>query len=438
MQRIAIVLLLGAVAGTARADEPVTYTKDVAKILWARCAACHRPGEVGPFSLLTYDDAAKRAEFIAQVTAERRMPPWHAEPGYGEFLDDRRLNDDELATIAAWAEAGAPQGDPSDLPQPPSFREGWQLGTPDLVLRLPEPFDVPADGRDVFRCFVIPTGVHEDRTVAAVEFRPGNRRMVHHALFFLDNTGRARERDELDAGPGYVSFGGVGIMPTGALGGWAPGGTPRRLPEGMGRMLRKDSDLVMQVHYHPNGKPETDQSELGIYFTREPAKRIVAGIFVVNRDIHIPPGEKQHRVAAEFTTPVDIEAVGVSPHMHYLGREMRVTAHLPDGSEQAMIWVRDWDFNWQTQYLYKQPMKLPAGTRIVAEAVYDNSADNPRNPNDPPRWVSFGEQTTNEMCLCGIPFIARSRDDYMQVIGAMIRSSNPLLRWQQLFGKRTE
>ncbi|HWA98832.1 MAG TPA: hypothetical protein VG713_10090 [Pirellulales bacterium] len=415
------------------AEETVTYSKHVAKILWDRCASCHRPGEVGPFPLLTYDDAAKRADFIADITRSRRMPPWHAEPGYGDCLDDRRMSDDEIDTLAAWARAAAPEGNPADLPSRPTFHDGWQLGTPDLVLTLPEPFAVPADGRDVFRCFVIPTGVAEDRTVAAVEFRPGNPRVVHHALFFLDRAGNARKLDEQDAEQGYASFGGIGIIPTGVLGGWAPGGIPRRLPDGLGRMLRKDSDLVMQVHYHPTGKPETDQSQIGIYFTPEPAKRIVAGIFIVNRNIHIPPGAKEHRVTAEFTTPCDIEAIGVAPHMHYIGRQMKVTAHLPDGSEKIMIWVKDWDFNWQSQYLYKEPLKLPKQTRIVAEAIYDNSADNPRNPNEPPKWIRYGEQTTNEMCLCGVPFIANSRDEYMQVMQEVIRANAPFLKLGELF-----
>lgn len=408
-------LLVFALATPAIAEE-ITYTKHVAPILWKNCAGCHRPGEVGPFSLLTYEDAAKRADFIAEITASRRMPPWHPESGYAEFLDDRRLSDADLKTLAAWAAAGAPQGNPGDLPAAPVFPTGWQLGEPDLVLKMPEPFAVPAEGRDVFMCFVLPMALTSDRTVAAVEFRPGNRRVVHHALFFLDGTGQARSMDEKSPGPGYKSFGGIGILPTGALGGWAPGATPRLLPDGMGRMLRAGSDLVLQMHYHPDGKPETDQSEVGIYFTKQPATKIVAGLPMVNRRIRIPAGDRHHEVRASFTLPVEIEAVGVSPHMHYIGREMKLTATLPDGKEQVLVWIKDWDFNWQGQYLYRDRIPLPKGTRLDLVAYYDNTADNPHNPNSPPKLVTFGEQTTDEMCLCGVQYVAKSRGDQLTIL----------------------
>lgn len=221
------------------AAETVTYSKDVAPILWKNCAGCHRPGEVGPFPLLTYKDTAKRASFLKDIVSERKMPPWKAEPGYGAFHDVRRLGDREIDLITRWVDQGAEEGNPRDLPPAPTFPEGWQLGKPDLVLKMPAPFTIAASGRDVFRCFVIPTNLDENRTVAAVEFRPGNRKVVHHALFFLDNAGKAREKDEADPGPGYASFGGPGFPITGSLGGWAPGAFPRRLPDGVGRMLRK-------------------------------------------------------------------------------------------------------------------------------------------------------------------------------------------------------
>jgi hypothetical protein len=192
------------------------------------------------------------------------MPPWKAEPGFGDFLDERRLTDREIKTIADWSTAGSPEGNPKDLPAPPSFPDGWQLGKPDLVLEAPAPFDIPASGRDVYRCFVIPIPIDSTKTVAAVEFRPGNRKVVHHALFFLDSSGAARKKDEADSGPGYASFGGPGFLPTGSLGGWAPGAMPRKLPDGLGRRLPKGSDLVLQVHYHPDGKPEADQSMIGM------------------------------------------------------------------------------------------------------------------------------------------------------------------------------
>lgn len=411
-------------APSARAADPApragstpTFNKDVAPLLWKNCAGCHRPGEVGPFSLLTYQDASKRAGFLRDITAERRMPPWKPEPGFGDFHDVRRLSDADIATLAAWADAGAPEGDAADRSQPPAYPEGWQLGTPDLVLEMPEAFSVPADGRDVQRCFVIPIPVGEDRTVAAVEFRPGNARVVHHALFYLDTSGAARKKDQSDPQPGYAAYGGPGIIPTGGLGGWAPGANPRRLPDGTGKYLRKGSDLVLQVHYHPDGKPESDRSTVGLFFTKEPAKTIVAGLAVRSRTLDIPAGDKAYRVHAESRPlPVPVSVIGLFPHMHTLGREMKVVAEVPGGQSIPLIWIKDWDFNWQGQYQYRDPVRLPEGTVIKLDAAYDNSADNPKNPSSPPIRVRWGEQTTDEMCLLGIQVTADSPADLRKVV----------------------
>jgi mono/diheme cytochrome c family protein len=423
-----LLLILPAAAPDAGRASPVTYTKQVAPILWKNCAGCHRPGEVGPFPLLTYKDAAKRASFLKDVVAERKMPPWHAEPGFGEFHDARRLDDREIALIARWADSGAPEGDPRDLPPPPKFSEGWQLGEPDVVLKLPEPFQVPASGRDVFRCFVIPTGVARSRTVAAVEFRPGNRRVVHHALLFLDAGGKARGKDAADPGPGYASFGGVGFPPSGSLGGWAPGAMPRPLPDGVGRLLPKNADLVLQVHYHPSGKPESDQSAVGIYFTKTPTSKILVTVPIINIWLHLPAGDPHRKVTARTTVPTDVHAIGITPHMHWLGKEMRVTATLPDGTTRPVIWVKDWDFNWQGNYQYEKPLALPKGTRLDLEAYYDNSDANPRNPNHPPKDVYFGEQTTDEMCLCGVQVVPDQPSGYVELLRA--RAARRLRRGQ--------
>jgi hypothetical protein len=397
--------------------ENLTFNKDIAPILWKNCAGCHRPGEVGPFPLLTYKDAAKRADFLAEITQSKRMPPWKAEPGFGEFHDERRLTPTEIKTIADWAATGAVEGDPKDLGTPPLFPEGWQLGTPDLVLKAPSPFEIPASGRDVYRCFVIPIPTQADRTVAAVEFRPGNRKVVHHAIFYLDSNGAARKKDEADPGPGYESFGGPGIVPTGGLGGWAPGAMPRNLPDGLGKMLRKGSDLVLQIHYHPDGKPETDQSTVGIYFTKTPAKHIVGGLAVRTRKLDIPAGESRYHVTAESAPlPVDAQAIGIAPHMHYIGKEMRVVAETPEGETIPLIWIKDWDFNWQGQYLYKSPIKLTKGTVIKLDAYYDNSEENPRNPSTPPKHVKWGEQTTDEMCLLAVQVVTDKNADLLKIM----------------------
>jgi Copper type II ascorbate-dependent monooxygenase, C-terminal domain len=410
------VWVVGAGVGQAQADVP-TFNRDIAPILWKNCAGCHRPGEIGPFSLLTYRDAAKRADFLAGVTESRRMPPWKPEPGFGSFHDEHRLSDEQIHRIAAWAEGGAPEGDPKDLKPAPKFPEGWQLGTPDLVLEVPEPFPVPANGRDIYRCFVIPIPIDTDKTVAAIEFRPGNRRVVHHALMFLDDLGQARARDAADPRPGYSTFGGPGILPTGTLGGWAPGAMPRFLPDGTGRYLRKGSDLVLQIHYHPDGKPETDRSVVGVYFTPTRARKIVAGIAVRTRTLDIPAGESRHRVTVQSEPlPVNVHAIGITPHMHYIGKEMKVVAQTADGQTVPLIWIKDWDFNWQGQYQYQKPVDLPKGSVIKVEAYYDNSEGNPANPSRPPKRVRWGEQTTDEMCLLAVQVVTDNLADLLQVV----------------------
>ena len=277
------------------------------------------------------------------------------------------------------------------------FLSSWRLGEPDLVPTMPEAF-TSRPGKDIFRCFVLPTGLTEDKVVVGVEYRPGAPRVVHHALFFLDASGTARELDQRDDGPGYRTFGGVGFLPTGGLGGYAPGLQPWRTREGTGRLLEKGADVVLQVHYHSSGKAETDQGRIGLHFARAPIKSIISGAAVLTRDIDIPAGEGRYARDASVTLPCDITVVGVAPHMHYLGKAMKVHATTPGGDDVPLIWVKDWDFRWQGQYLYAQPIRLLKGTRIDLHAVYDNSAANPRNPSDPPRQAR--RTATDEMCIC--------------------------------------
>ncbi len=420
------VTLAAALAGSQWADRAeskdilggsVTYAKHIAAILWKNCAACHRPGEVGPFSLLTYEDASKRAEFIAEITSSRRMPPWRAEPNFGKFRDERRLSDRDIDLIAKWAEAGAPEGDAKDLPKPPSFPEGWQLGEPDMLLKMAEPFSVPAGGNDVYRCFVIPIPIENNKMVSAVEFRPGNAKVVHHAIMFLDANGAAKQLDGVDGKPGFPSFGGPGIKPTGGLGGWTPGTMPRFLPEGLVRYVKKGSDLVLQVHYHPIGKAETDQSVIGVHFSKKPVSKIITGIAVLQTGLKIPAGDAHCEITAQSQPlPVNVNVLGLSPHMHNLGREFKVTAKLPDGSgEVPLIWIKDWDFNWQGAYQFEKPVRLPKGSTINVQAIYDNSEANPKNPHSPPEPIHWGEQTTDEMCLCGVQVFADRSSDLKQI-----------------------
>jgi peroxiredoxin len=388
-------------ARTAR----VTYHKDVAPILQAACQGCHRPGQVAPFSLLTFADAKNWAQEIKVFAETRQMPPWKAEPGHGDFLDVRRLSDEQIATLSAWVEAGAPEGDRKDAPPAKEWTAEWMLGKPDLVLSMPEEFSVEATGDDVFRCFVLPTGLTEERDVVAVEIRPGNPRVVHHVLNFIDTSGRGRELDEKDPGAGYDSGpGGIGFFPAGGVGGWAPGNFPRYLPKGTGRRLPKGSDIVMQVHYHKTGKPEKDRTTVGLYFAKEPVEKQLRVWPLTNLFIDIPPGAARHEVKATMRVPQDVHAFAITPHMHLLGKEMKVWATLPDGTRKELVWIKDWDYRWQDSYRYREPVALPEGTRLDMVAYFDNSEGNPLNPSSPPKRVRFGEQTTDEMCFAFIEF----------------------------------
>ncbi len=378
----------------------VTFNRHIAPIIFRRCTPCHRKGQVAPFPLETYRDAAKRRGWIAEVTRRRLMPPWKAAPGHGEFANNWRLSDRELALLRTWADAGAPEGAAEDLPPVPRFDDGWKLGKPDLVLKVPQPFPVPAGGPDIYQYFVLPLGLEKDRYVRAVEFQPGNPRVVHHAIFLLDDRQRARKLDERDPGLGYQRFGGPGFLPSGGIGGWAPGMQPIVAPLGAARKVPAGSDLVFQIHYHPSGKAETDQSEVAVYFAEPPVDREIGGIPLINRKFVIPAGAREHKVTTTFRLPTDVRLLSITPHMHYRGKQMKVDARLPDGSQRPLIWITEWDWNWQLRYEYAVPLELPAGTVIHLEAIYDNSSDNPANPVIPPVEVRWGDATEDEMCLC--------------------------------------
>jgi mono/diheme cytochrome c family protein len=403
-------------------DEVPTFCRDIAPIIFANCTSCHRSGEIGPFPMTTYAEVKRKAKMIAEVTGTRRMPPWKAEPGFGDFADARRLDDPQIALLKRWVAGGAPEGDVATLPPLPVFPQGWQLGTPDLILTMPEAYQLPAEGRDVYRCFVLPTSLPEDSYVKAVEFHPGTRSIVHHAIFYLDTSGRARQLDEQDPGPGYTHFGGPGFVPSGGLGGWAPGARPRPLPDGVARPLRQGTDVVIQIHYHLSGKPESDRSSIGLYLTKERPKRIMLPFVVGSHAIDIAPGEHDYVIRQQAELPADATVVGLTPHAHLLAREMKADAILPDGSVQHLIWIKDWDFNWQEQYRYQTPLHLPAHTRIEMEYHYDNSSDNDRNPNVPPKRVTFGEQTTDEMSILFVNIIPDRFLDIPKFLRAMASS----------------
>jgi peroxiredoxin len=385
-----------------------TYAHDVAAILRSKCESCHRPGEVAPFSLQTYTQASAWAADIKKYTQNRQMPPWKPVPGYGDFKEehDRTLTEAELLTITRWADAGAPLGNPKEIPAPRKFTQGWRLGEPDLEIVPEKAYRLAADGDDVYRNFVIKSNLTEDRFVRAVECRPGNRAVVHHIIAFIDGgvngtyASESLEGKDKDGQPGYTSFGGPGFVPTGMLGGWAPGNDPRFLPDGIGVKVPKGARIVIQVHYHKDGKPETDLSKLGVHFCRTTVDKRVDGQFALNFLFNIPPGDPHYEAKATMPIMEDSHVLAVTPHMHLLGREMKVWATLPDGVEKPLVWIKDWDFNWQMTYLLQEPMALPKGSKIHLVAYYDNSDKNPRNPNKAkPRAVGWGEQTTDEMCI---------------------------------------
>jgi Copper type II ascorbate-dependent monooxygenase, C-terminal domain. len=397
--------------------QPVTFTHDIAPILYANCISCHRSGEVAPFPLVTYADAAKRASLIAKVTASRYMPPWKPDPGYGEFAGARGLTAAQIAAIRGWADGGAPEGKPSDLPAPPQPTSA-RLAHPDLIARMPQPFSIPADGPDLYRCFVIPLGLDAERYVDAVEFRPGNPKVVHHALFFVDRSQAGRKLESAPAA-GYPCFGAPGFLPGAGLGGWSPGSPPIHMPEGAATVLTKQSDLVIQLHFHPTGKAETEQGAVALSFTSQPPRRHLIDIPLGSQHIDIAPGDKAYKVSDHFTLPVDVEAIAIIPHAHYICKEMRGVAHLPDGSTKWLLKISDWDFNWQEHYRYVRPVHLPADTRLEMEFLYDNSDANPHNPSHPPRRVRWGPDSTDEMAGLHLNVLASRESDFAELAQAL-------------------
>jgi hypothetical protein len=388
-----------------------TYAKDVAPVLQKNCQECHRKGQVAPFALENYEQSRKRAADIAAVVDERSMPPWKAAPHFGlKFKDDRTLPEKDIATLVAWAESGAPEGDPRDLPPAPNFPEDWTLGKPDMVIDIGADFAIPASGDDIYRCFVIPTNLDKDQYVTAIEFRVDNRRVVHHILAYVDVSGEARKRDAADPGPGYSCFAGPGEPIHGDLGGWAPGIQPSPLPEGVGRSLPKGSDIIVQLHYHPSGKAETDRTRIGLHFARKPIRQTLHWTAALNPELELPPGSDNVEVKAAWTVPVDLVGHGVTPHMHLLGRDIAMSITYPDGRVQDLIKIDAWDFNWQYSYFFEKPLDLPKGSVLNVVSHFDNSSSNPRNPNKPPKLVKWGEATTDEMCVGFIAVTKKGQD----------------------------
>jgi hypothetical protein len=422
------IAILFAAAVLLPAADKVTFSEHIAPIVYGNCVTCHRPGEAAPFALISYEDVKKRGSLIATVTKARYMPPWHAAHDYGEFAGERRLTDQQIATIADWVQQGMPEGDPAKMPKLPDFTDGWHLGKPDLIVEMPVGFNLPASGPDVFRNFVIPLGLKEDKWVRAIEFRPSARKVVHHVLFAYAPAGSMARIDGVDGKPGFGGMGTVGVAPgqgnSGGLGGWAVGGTPAFIPGELAMPLPKGSDFLLQMHFHLTGKPETEKSVVGIYFAdKAPERNMITAdlpaLFGFGAGIDIPPGEKNYTIRDSFTLPVDVNVYGAIAHAHYLAKDIKATATLPDGTIKPLIWIQDWDFNWQETYTYKQSFALPKGTRIDATLRYDNSMDNPRNPSNPPKRALFGEESFDEMGTVGLTLVTARKEDEPVLLAAL-------------------
>ncbi len=381
---------------TERTKGKVTFAHDVAPILYTKCAGCHREGEVAPFSLLSYEDARAKAPTIVAAVQQKLMPPWHA-VSHGEYLNDRSLTADQIAILKEWSEEGSPSGDLSKAPKAPTFNGNWQIGQPDFSSKPVMPFEVAAEGPDVYRCFVVPTNFDSDRFLSDIELKPQNRKVVHHIVVYVSTSGEARQKDGKDGQPGYSSFGGAGVATSGVLAVWAPGIRAVTTPLNTGIRLPKGADIILQVHYHPTGKVEHDQSEIGLKFSNQPVDKEIRASLFGNVLISIPKDSTNAEVKADMYLAAPITVYDMFPHMHKLGHDMLLTATLPNGTKQELNRVDHYDFNWQTRYIYRQPVHLPKGTHVEVVAHYDNSSANLNNPNNTPKPVWWGEQTTNEM-----------------------------------------
>jgi len=396
-----------------KTNSPVTFNKDIAPILFQHCAACHRPGESGPFPLLSYKDAKSRARQIAAVTQSKFMPPWLPEPGEFKFADELRLSDAQIAVITQWVEQGAVEGAPSDLPPAPVFADGWQIGTPDLVIKAERPYQLPASGTDQYWNFIFPTPANTTRWLKAIEIRPGDKRVVHHANILVDRMQSARAQ-EPSSGSGFagmeVKIESEAFDPDSHFLFWKPGTAPYTEPDGMALRLDAGTDLVLNIHLQPSGKAEWIQPSLGLYFTEQPATRFPMLLQLENdRKLDIPPGEKNFWVTDEFTLPEDVQLLAIYPHAHYVGKDLQAFAKFPDGTQKSLIHIPSWDLNWQAVFRYEKPVELPAGTVIFMRYRYDNSDENIRNPNVPPKRVVGGNRASDEMAHLWLQVLPRNK-----------------------------
>lgn len=390
----------------------VRFHEHVAPLLFEHCASCHRPGGSAPFPLLSFSDARKHARELADVTARRYMPPWLPAPNHGEFVGERRLNDEQVQVFQDWLAAGTPEGDPARSPPVPTWSSEWELGPPDLIAKMPRAYTVPPAGGDVYRHFVIPVELPRRRYVKAWQFRPQSR-AVHHAFLRLDRSREARRRDAIDPEPGFPGMdtpNGV-ELPGGHFSSWQPGAVARQIPPGLSWAIDPGADLVVQMHLRPLGRAEPLGAEVALYFTDQPPTNQPMKVALGSFDIDLPPGKTNAVVTDEFTLPAVADLLALLPHTHYLGRRIEARAHLPGGVQRSLLLIPEWDFNWQGDYVYRTPLRLPAGTRVVMEITFDNSTNNLRNPFNPPRRVEYGPNTIDEMAEVWLQLLPASPAD---------------------------
>ena len=417
---------VAAAAGAQAAAPPVpTFTRDVAPVLRAHCTVCHHDGGPAPFGLAGYAEARPWARAIRQATASRTMPPWKPAPGHGgPFAGERRLTDAEIALIGRWVEQGAAEGDPADPDPSPVRPSGWRLGAPDLVLALPEPYELAAGGGDRYRNFVLPVPPAATRYVRAFDFRPHGR-AIHHARLLIDPARSARRLDRRDPAPGYDDgLDDDARFPDGHLLAWAPGRVPAFEPEDLAWRLDPGVDLVLQLHLPASDAPARVAPEVGLYFADAPATGAPAAVLLGDKTIDIPAGAARHVVEDAWRLPVDVEVLSVYPHAHRLGRDLQGFATLPDGSRRWLVRIDDWDFDWQEEYRLLEPLPLPAGTTLGMRYVYDNSAANRSNPNHPPRRVRYGRRSTDEMAELVVKVRTRTAADRERLARALTRKAN--------------
>ncbi len=408
-----ILLLVAAVCLAGPAWAAPTFNRDIAPIIFANCVSCHHPGGSAPFPFTSFKEVKKHAQLIAKVTGSRYMPPWMPVPGHGDFKGERVLTPEQIAAIAEWVKTGAAEGAPGDLKVKAEWKTDWQLGKPDLIVTMPEPFSLPASGPDIYRNFVIPSVVLEEKYVVAYELRPTPPQAVHHAFILLDRKGGSRRLDQKDPAPGFpgMNVGADAGAPQGAFASWQPGAQPRKRAADSAWVLPKKSDLVLQLHMRPTGKRESVQVSVGFYFTEKPPHRVPMVLCLRSTAIDIPAGQSEYIIESAYTLPVDGDVLSVLPHQHYLGKHVHAWVDMPDGTQQHLLYIKKWDFNWQGAYDYAKPVSLPKGATLRMKYTYDNSKKNPRNPNQPPKRVRYGTESSDEMGEFWVQFLPHRESD---------------------------